>query len=485
MPALLRTPLAFGGRLLPDALKLGDNQNDIPAATRRTGLPSPPTRYAISHGAYIAYQVLGEGPLNLIYLGGMVTHVDLMWDLPEAERFLTQLSRFSRVILFDHRGTGASDPIPLEALPPAEEWSRDLIAVMDAAGSRRAAIVAERDAGTMALQFAGQYPERVSALILANATARHLRADDYPEGSPTESLDLLYATLLKHWGTEAMVGIAMPSRKGDAHFATVAARFQRAAATPRGAAEQFRHFLQMDARSSLPKIDCPVLILHRDKFPFMDAPAHARYLERHIRNARRVEIEGADVFLSFDRAEQTLGLIEEFLTGRRAETYSDRVPVTVMFVDLVGSTELASERGDAAWRDLLTRFHALVRMQLQRFRGREVDNAGDGFFAVFDTPGRALRCAAAIRDESVALGVKLRAGLHAGECEIAGLAVRGLAVHIGARVMGEAEPDEVLVSSTVRELLAGSDFEFSRRGEHRLKGIDGRWRLYALAVPKQ
>jgi class 3 adenylate cyclase len=446
-------------------------------------LASPPTRYAISEGAYIAYQVLGEGPIDLIYLGGMVTHVDLMWDLPEAERFLNQLSRFSRVILFDHRGTGASDPLPLEALPPAEEWSRDLIAVMDATGSRRAAIVAERDAGTIALQFAARHPERVSALILANATARHLRADDYPEGAPPESLDLLHATLLKHWGTEAMVGIAMPSRKDDAHFATVAARFQRAAATPRGAAEQFRHILRMDVRERLAEIDCPVLILHRDKFPFMDAPAHARYLERNLRNARRVEIEGADVFLSFDRAEQTLGLIEEFLTGRRAETYADRVPVTVLFVDLVNSTALAADLGDAAWRDLLARFHALVRMQLQRFRGREVDNAGDGFFAVFDAPGRALHCAAAIRDESAALDLRVRAGLHAGECEIAGEAVRGLAVHIGARVLGEADPDEVLVSSTVRDLVAGSDFEFARRGGHRLKGIDGRWRLYALVTP--
>lgn len=452
-------------------------------------MPAPPTRYTSHQGADIAWQTLGEEPLDLVHLGGIVSHIDLMWDLPEIERFWRQITHFARLILFDRRGIGTSESVPLDALPTAEDWAGDLLAVLDAAGSQRAAIFAEREAGAIALAFAARYPERVSALVLGNASARFLRAPDHPFGESPDRAEQHCAMLRKHWGTEAIAATLIPARAADPHFLAAAARLQRAAGTPHEVAVQTRHFLEMDVRACLPLIRCPTLILHRRQFPFMDAGMHARYLEEHIAGSRRVEIDGSESFFAIDRGEEVLGIVEEFLTGGRSRSYADRVLVTVLFLDLVGSTSLATEHGDAGWHNLLSRFHTLVRKQLHRFRGREIDNAGDGFFAVFDSPGRSLQCARAIREEAAGLGVQVRTGLHAGECEVVGASVRGLTVHIGARVMSEAAPNEILVSSTFRALLAGSDFQFRRRGEYRLKGVEGRWRLYTLeadeAAPRQ
>ena len=442
-------------------------------------MPLAETRYAKSERGCIAYQVVGEGPLDLVYMGGMVSHLDLVWEFPEAERYFNRLASFSRLILFDRRGTGISDPVPPDVSPGWDEWSEDLRAVLDTVGSQRAALLGERDSGGVAMQFAAQQPQRVSALILANTSARYTAAADYPCGESEQIATQLERTIQQHWGSERMAALAMPSRAADVNFLRLAARFQRASATPNTAAHQYRYFFRRDVRAVLPAIQCPTLILHRREYPFLNI-GHARYLQQGIRGAKLIEIEGGDSFFSHDRADEIMGYIEEFLTGERRKTYADRVLATVLFVDIAGSTRLAAKLGDSAWRDLAARFHAMVRAQLQRFRGREVDSAGDGFFATFDVPGQGIRAAVAIRNEAENLGVPVRAGLHTGECEVADGLVRGMAVHIGARVMAKAERDQILVSSTVKDLVTGSDFEFADRGKHVLKGVPGLWRLHAL-----
>ncbi|HUP91936.1 MAG TPA: adenylate/guanylate cyclase domain-containing protein [Solimonas sp.] len=444
-------------------------------------MSAPQTRYAKNGKTWIAYQVIGQGPIDLVYSGGLVTHVDLMWDMPEIERFLERMAAFARLIVFDFRGVGLSDPVPLDRLPSFEDWVEDLRCVLDAAESKQAAIFAERDAGGIAMLFAATYPERTRALILANSCAKFGITRDYPCGEESGAGDTIHNMILEHWGTEKFMQMAVPSRAGDTNFLRMAARFQRAAATPHVAAEQYHHVMTRDVRPALPGIACRTLILHRARYPFLNAPGHARYLEQHIKGSKRIELPGADALFAFDRADEVLGHVEELLTGERTQSVADRVLKTIFFADIVGSTRLAAELGDGAWRDLVAHFQAVVRKQLTRFRGREVDAAGDGFFAVFDSPTAALRCARAIRDEAQAMKLAMRVGLHTGECEIDGDAVRGLSVHIGARVMAEAESGEIWVSGTVRELVAGSGFEFARRGEHKLKGVFGRWRLYALS----
>lgn len=442
-------------------------------------MPQPQTRYARAGEMYIAYQVVGEGPIDLVYTGGFVTHVDLCWDFPEIERFLHRLASFSRLILFDRRGTGLSDRMPAGQLPSLVDWAEDLSIVLDAAESKRAAIYAERDAGAAAMVFAARHPERVSSLILSNTTARHSRAPDYPCGQPPEFAEQMYHTILEHWGTERMSAVAVPSRAGDENFARMSARYQRAAATPRVAAESLRYSSTVDVRDILGEIECPTLVMHRSRYPFLN-PGHAAYLQQNIAGAQSVGVEGADAFYAYDRADEALGHIEEFLTGSREQTYAEQVLLTVLMLDISGSTEMAARIGDSAWRDLLQRFHSEVQRQLKRFHGHEVDASGDGVFATFNSPARALRCAAALVEEIKGLGLTVRAGIHAGECELAGQAVRGLTVHIGARVLAEADPGEVWVSRTIKDLLAGSSFEFKDEGSYDLKGVPGQWRLFSL-----
>lgn len=442
-------------------------------------MPAPLTRYARNGDDCIAYQVFGEGPIDLVYAGGLVSHVDLCWDFPEVERFLTRLASFCRVIIFDARGTGLSDKVSGDALPTLEDWAADMITVMDAAGSKQATLFAERDAGPVAMAFAAAHPQCVSALILGNTSARYARTEDYPCGEPPELAQQFYQTILEHWGTDRMAAIAVASRAGDANFLRQSSRYQRASSTPRIAAEKFRYFSTVDVRDRLPKIKCPTMVMHRSRYPFLN-PGHAKYLLDNIAGAKSVGMEGADAVFAYDRADEALGHIEEFLTGAREQAYSEKVVLTTLFVDIAGSTSLVAKIGDGAWRDLLERFHSMVRKELHRFRGREVDTSGDGFFATFDAPARALHCAHALRDEATALGLTIRAGLHAGECELAGAAVRGLAVHIGARVLGEARDGEIWVSRTVKDLVAGSSFEFKDEGSRELKGVPGYWRVFVL-----
>ena len=442
-------------------------------------MPQPQTRYARAGEAFIAYQVVGEGPIDLVYTGGIVTQLDLLWDFPEIERFLMRLASFSRLILFDRRGAGLSDRTPAATMPTLDDWAEDLRIVLDAAGSPRAALFAERDAGPAAMVFTANNPERVSALILSNTTARYARAPDYPFGQSPEFAEQMYRTVLEHWGTERMAATAVPSRAGDENFARMSARYQRAAATPRVAAESLRYTSAVDVRDVLSAIRCPTLVMHRKNYPFLN-PSHANYLQQNIAGAHGVGVDGADAFYAYGKAEEALGHIEEFLTGSRDQTYAEQVLLTVLFADISGSTELAAKLGDSAWRDLLQRFHGEVRKQLQRFHGREIDTSGDGFFISFDTPARALRGAYAIRDEAAALGLKVRCGIHAGECELVGAALRGLTVHIGARVLAEAGAGEIWVSRTIKDLVIGSGFEFKDEGSYELKGVPGQWRLFSL-----
>ncbi len=444
-------------------------------------MTTPPVHYVRTPKGDIAWQTLGDGPRDVVFLGGLVSHLDAMWDFPETARFFTRLSAFCRLILFDRRGSGISESVSTGAYPDWEDWAEEIALVMDAAGSQQATVYAEREAGRLGLLFAARNPSRVSALILANSSARLAWAADYPCGLAPELIDQLLRTIHQHWGSEQMAAIAMPTHAQDRDFLRAAARLQRAIATPNGAAAQFRHFFDGDARPCLALVRCPTLVLHRKQSPLINIE-HGRYLHAHLPDSVMVEVEGSDAMFSHDSEATVLGHIEEFLTGMRAESYAERVLTTVLFMDICGSTERASNLGDAAWRDLAARFLGMVSKQLKRFRGEEIDKTGDGFLASFASPSQALRAAVAIREEALQLDLQLRAGLHVGECERDGAHLRGLAVHIGARVMAEAKDGEIWTSNTVKELVAGSDFNFDRRGEHRLKGVEGRMRLYRLVT---
>lgn len=444
----------------------------------------PQTRYAQGTTGQIAYQTLGAGPIDLVFIGGQLTQIDLIWDLPEMERFLRRLGNFCRVILFDRRGAGISDPLPADAPAGVEPWADDLLCVLDAVQAQKVVLFAERDACSVAFHVAAEFPQRIASLILGNPSARFTVAPDYPEGEPEQAIDQLCALLAANWGTEKLVAVTVPSRAEDAAFRRHAARFQRAAATPQRAAAHYRAFLHLDSRPLLARIGCPSLLLHRPRLPFFDSGRHARYVERHLCGSKRIELPGSSLFFTFEQADEALGAIEEFLTGAREHADAQRRLLTVLFSDVVGSTKLAAELGDAAWRDLVARVQLMLRTHVDRFRGRVVDTAGDGLFAVFESPTAALRGAQALHDAARAMKLSVRSGLHAGECEVHGDAVRGLVVHIGARVAGEAKADEIWVTSTLRDLVAGSAFEFARRGTFRLKGVEGLRRLYALARPE-
>jgi class 3 adenylate cyclase/alpha-beta hydrolase superfamily lysophospholipase len=435
----------------------------------------PQTRYVDVGGAEVAYQVVGDGPPDVVYVAG-VGHVDLRWDDPVYAAFLERLASFSRLILFDRRGMGASDAIADTSMPTWEDWADDVRAVLDGGGSERTAVFAENEGGPTGLLFAAMQPERVSSLILANTTARHLRADDYPIGIAPEAVDGLVEMWKAAWGTPDMVPMAFPSRANDPEFAHLTAKASRAIATPKSAAAQLRYTHEsMDAREALPLIQVPTLVLHtKDNLAY--SVEEGRYLADHIDGARFVELPGGDiaVFTSAPAMEEII----EFVTGERPEVEVDRILTTLLFTDIVGSTEQAAAMGDRAWHSLLDAHDRTVRDHLRRFRGKEINTTGDGFLASFDGPARGIRCALAIAEANKQLGIDLHLGLHTGECEVRGDDLGGLAVHIAARVSSLAAPGEILVSSTVKDLVAGSRIDFVDRGEHQLKGVPGSWKLY-------
>jgi pimeloyl-ACP methyl ester carboxylesterase/DNA-binding SARP family transcriptional activator len=437
---------------------------------------APETRYARNGDVSIAYQVTGTGPIDLVLVPGWVSHVEYAWEVPSYARFLRRLASFARLILLDRRGTGLSDRVA--NLPSLEERMEDTRAVMDAAGSRRAALFGISEGGPICLTFAATYPERTAALVLGNTTARMLEAPDYPQGWPREVFEG-FLRRLENWGNGHSVDMLAPSVADDPEFRRSWARFERFAVSPAGFQTLMRMTATIDARHTLSVVTAPTLIVHRvgDRILRVEA---ARYMAERIRGARLVELPGTDHFLWVGDADGVLDEVEEFLTGVRGTREADRQLMTLLFTDIANSTARAARLGDRNWVELIARHDAVVRRQLAAFHGAEINHLGDGFLATFDGPARAIRCATRIVGATRDIGLEVRAGVHTGECERHEGQLRGLALHIGARVAAAAEPGEVLVSQTVRDLIAGSAIMLESRGRHTLKGIPGEWGLYAV-----
>jgi class 3 adenylate cyclase len=440
------------------------------------------TKYAWLGRDRIAYQVLGEGPPDLVVSFGSFGHIDLAWEDPGIALFFRTLASFSRLILFDRRGTGASDPVLLDALPPWEGYAEELDAVLDQVGSERVAIMAHVDAGAMAMLFAATRPERTSALVLVNCSAKWVAADDYSIGIPLEVAQAIVAQIDQLWGTEALVGMWAASRAGDERFRRWSTKYQRAMASPRTIQAFNRVNLEVDARPILPLIHAPTLVLARRDFPVLSIE-HSRYLAEHIPQAKLVELPGADALLVWETPELALDLLEQFLAGVRRVAEPTRILQTVLFTDIVGSTQRAGQLGDRRWRQVLGVHDELGRRVVEEFHGQLVKTTGDGILATFDGPGRAIGCAAALRDELRGIGLQIRAGLHTGEVELRDDDIGGIGVHIAARVVAAAQSGEILTSRTVRDLVVGSDIAAEDRGMHALKGIDGTWQLFAITRP--
>jgi class 3 adenylate cyclase len=443
------------------------------------GAVQPETRYARLGGDRIAYQVLGQGPPDLVMTRGGYGHLDTAWEDPGFTLFVRSLASFSRLILFDRRGMGASDLLPQAPLPPWESYAEELAAVLDAVGSERAAILAEMDGGPLALFFAGTRPDRTSALILANTWAKFVAADDYPIGISAEVVEAILAQYDQGWGTDALLGVLLPSRAGDERFRHYYMKMQRAVASTKAAQPFWRSMLEVDVRTVLPLIQVPTLVLHRRDVQLLPIE-HGRYLAEHIPEAKLVELPGADLPLVWEEPQLALDLIEEFLTGVRRAVEPTRVLATVLFTDIVDSTKLASRLGDRRWRELLNTHDDVARQTVEEFNGQLVQTTGDGILATFDGPGRGIGCAAALRDQLAGIGLHIRSGLHTGEVELRGDGIGGIAVHIAARVMATAGSGEILTSRTVRDLIVGSDVTLEDRGIHPLKGVQGTWELFAV-----
>src|SRR5579863_2430135 len=440
----------------------------------------PETRYVAVGDADVAYQVLGDGPSDLLLFIGLGSNIEIAWDDPDIADFFRRLASLRRLIFLDRRGTGASDGVPRNAIPTWEEWTEDIESVLNAVGSERTSILAAVDGGPITILYAAAHPERVDSLVLLNTSARYLVADDYPIGFTPEALDFVIEFLRTNWGTPEFLSAAGLAGAADPVRRDALARLFRASVTPRTAAAQYDYLLRnLDVRSVLPLIQAPTLVMSADNPSFMP-DTHGRYVAEHIGRSQFVALPGQDMLI-YSQRDLIFNEVAEFLTGTRPVTDIDRVLVTVLFTDIVGSTERAASMGDQRWRSLLDRHDQIVREQLRIFRGREVNTTGDGFVASFDGPARAIRCGQAIIDATRALGLELRMGLHTGECEVRGNDLGGLAVHIAARVGSLASPSEVLVSGTVKDLVVGSGIEFNDRGEHLLRGVPGSWKLYAVS----
>ena len=437
----------------------------------------PSTHYVKSDDVHIAYQVLGEGSFDLLFVPGFVSNVEAIWQSPEQSAFFRRLASFCRLILFDKRGTGMSDRgSQIFAL---EQRMHDVQAILDEVGSKRTALFGISEGGPMSLLYTATYPERTSALVLYGSYAKRSWAPDYPFGWKDEQWQLVLDDIEHSWGTPQSLSMAMrvPSVAGDQRAAERIASYYRAAASPGAAAAIMRMNREIDVRHVLPVTLVPTLILHRTAERVIDVE-HARYMAQCIPGAKLVELPGEDHAPWFGDRDAVLDEVEQFLTGSRYAHQPERVLATVLFADIVGSTERAAALGDRPWRELLEAFYAKVREVLQQYRGREISTSGDGFLAAFDGPARAVRCAGAIRDTVHSLGLEVRCGLHTGECERVGNDLAGIAVHIGARVAALAAPGEVLISQTVRDLVAGSGLALEGRGTHTLKGVPNEWRLF-------
>jgi len=440
---------------------------------------APKTHYAKTQNAHIAYQVIGDGPVDLVLIPEWFSHVEAQWDVAPLARTLRRLSSFSRLILFDKGGSGMSDPVPLTELPPLEVWIDDVQAVMDAVGSERAALLGDGGGGPMAITFAATHPERVKALVLVNSFARITRGPGYPAGVPMEDLRRFPSWLKGAWGTGQTLSIAAPSapQHGPVHDAY--RRFERVSASPGTVEAIMSMVLELDVRSALPMISAPTLVVHREEDAYVP-PEHGRYLAEQIANARYVGLPGADHHYFFGDSDVLIDEVQEFLTGVRSSEDPDRVLATVLFTDVVSSTERAAEVGDRRWHEILDDLDALMRDQVERFRGTLIKGTGDGALATFDGPARAIQCACSMAQSVRGLDLEVRCGLHTGELELLRSDVGGFAVNLAARVVEQASSGEVLVSRTVVDLVAGSGIAFENRGTHRLKGVPEEWQLYAV-----
>jgi pimeloyl-ACP methyl ester carboxylesterase/class 3 adenylate cyclase len=436
----------------------------------------PQTHYARSGDVNIAYQVVGDGPFDLVFVPGFISHLDLQWADPRIARFLEKLASFSRLILFDKRGTGLSDPVAAPA--PLEDRMDDVRAVLDAAGSERAALFGLSEGGPMSVLFAATYPERTRALILCGTFPTGAAdPDENPAGQRWVEAITRARAAAEHWGEGRTLALMAPSADSE-RDRIGRGIFERSAASPHMAQTLLAMVLDTDVRDLLPSIRVPTLVLHRAE-EFIPVES-ARYIAERIPGARLVVLPGMDHIPFYGDADGYAEEIEEFLTGARQTPVSDRVLTTVMFTDIVGSTARAAKLGDARWRELVGRHAELMRAEIERHRGREVKTMGDGFLATFDGPARGIRCARAAADQVGSLDIELRAGLHTGECELIGDDIGGMAVNIGARISALAGADEVLVSSTVKDLVVGSGISFSDRGTRELKGVPGEWHLFAV-----
>jgi class 3 adenylate cyclase len=444
------------------------------AGMQATEIP-PKTQYVRSGDIHIAYQVVGEGPRDIVYVPGWLSHVELAWELPELVHGFKRLASFARLILFDKRGTGMSDQVPNDQLPTLEQRMDDVRAVMDAVGSERAAVFGVSEGGNMSILFAATYPHRTIALCTFGCFSKRIWSPDYPWAPTPEQRQLTYQTIERDWshGFKDLAPSLDPQRLAQ-HVT-----YYRRCASPGAALALMKMNTQIDVRDVLPTIRVPTLIMHR-KDDLDVRVEEGRYLAEHIPGARFLELPGADHAWWTQDGDAVVDEIEELLTGTKPAPAANRVLATVLFTDIVGSTERAARLGDRAWRDLLDSHHVLVRKELTRFRGHEVKTVGDAFIATFDGPARAMRCACSIRDTVAQLGIEIRAGLHTGEIEVMANDIGGIAVHIAARVIAAAQSGEVLVSSTVKDLSAGSGISFRDCGKQVLKGVPGEWQLFAL-----
>lgn len=446
----------------------------------RAEASTPHTRYTRSGGYSIAYQVVGDGPFDLLWIPGFVSNVELAWEEPLLERFLSRLASFSRLIWFDKRGTGLSDRVPLDELPTLEERMDDLVAVLDAAGSQRAALVSHSEGGNLAVLFGATYPQRTMALVTLGLFAKRVWSPDYPWAPKPAERAAEIEAIERDWGVDAGVTKLAPSAARNTAFARRLATYFRRSASPGAAAALLRTNTQIDIRHVLPSIRVPTLIIHRTGD--LDARVEeGRWIAAQIPGAKFVELPGEDHLAWVGDQDAILDAVEEFLTGSPPVGSVDRVLATILFIDIVGSTARAADLGDQRWRGLLEEFFSIVRRELARHRGREVRSTGDGLQAIFDGPARAVRCALAARDAVRALGLEIRAGVHTGEVEWTHEAVEGIAVHIGARIAALADAGEVWVSRVVRDLVPGSGLVFRDRGRHHLKGVPSEVGLFSVA----
>jgi pimeloyl-ACP methyl ester carboxylesterase len=445
------------------------------------GAVGPRTRYARSGEVSIAYQTIGDGAVDVVLAPGFPSHLEHGWRQPRLAHFYRRLASFCRLILFDKRGMGLSDRVADSDLPGIEQRMDDIRAVLDAVGSERATVVGFSDGGPIATVFAATYPERVGGLIVINSYARRLRGDDYPWGPTLEEWRTFQNSIQHDWGEPLFLDFLVPSRAGDMAFAEWWAGYLRQSSSPGAAIAYLRMNEQIDVRAVLPAVHVPTLVLHTvgDR---IDPVEGGRYLASQIAGARLVELAGEDHHPWVSQPEPLIAEIEEFVTGQRGGPPPASVLTTLLFTDIVGSTERAADLGDRRWKALLDSHHAIVRAQLERFDGVEVNTTGDGFLAMFDGPARAVRCAVDANLALADVGVRIRSGVHTSEVELAGRDVSGLGVHVAARVMALAEPGEVVVTSVVRDLAVGSGLAFEERGRHKLKGVPGEWELLAVVA---